>query len=159
MAQALLGNGEDDREELVRRIENLEQDLEDARAATKRAREQSVAATRALGNLRRQLDPLHKALRAIFGELDAANIESSESNDSQSSVSPRSAQVWESWKQRFGGGTAKVIDALLLHKEMNTTQLSIATGLHRTTIPALIFKLNKASLINKNGGKFSLKEL
>jgi DNA-binding IclR family transcriptional regulator len=40
-----------------------------------------------------------------------------------------------------------------------TEQLSIATGLHRTTIPKLIYELNKAGLIDKSGGRFSLKQL
>lgn len=74
-------------------------------------------------------------------------------------VDDRQSKVWESWKQRLGGSCAKVIDALLTHKDLNTQQLAIATGLHRTTIPNLIFRLNKAGLINKNGGRFSLKSL
>lgn len=71
----------------------------------------------------------------------------------------REESVWESWKQRLGGQTAKVIDALLLHGEMNTTQIAIAIGTRRNNIPNLVFKLNQAGLINKNGGRFSLKQL
>jgi hypothetical protein len=33
------------------------------------------------------------------------------------------------------------------------------TGVHRNSIPAMIYKLNKAGLLNKNGGRFSLKQL
>jgi len=143
-------------EDLERQNERLREDVSHLKAALEDARTASKTVMRAQANLRSQLEPLFKALRAVFGELDAAAIRTTSSG---SDADPRASTVWESWKQRLGGGTAKVIDALLLHKEMNTTQLSIATGLHRTTIPALIFKLNKASLINKNGGKFSLKEL
>lgn len=110
----------------------------------------------ALGALRKQLAPLYRALQAVFGELDAAGVDESAP---LSSASPRTSAVWESWKSRLPGGPAKIIDALLLHNEMNTQQLAIATGVHRNSIPAMIYKLNKAGLLNKNGGRFSLKAL
>ena len=47
----------------------------------------------------------------------------------------------------------------MLHGDMNTQQLAIAIGQHRNSIPRLIYTLNKAGLINKNGGRFSLKQL
>lgn len=113
---------------------------------------------RALATLRRQLSPLYRALQDVFGELDRIGVE-----DAPNGTAPRQndrvAAVWANWKSKVGDGSAKVIDALLLHGEMNTQQLSIATGYHRTTIPGLIFKLNKLGLINKNGGRFSLKQL
>lgn len=110
-------------------------------------------ATRALGQLRKQLSPLYRSLQMVFGELAAAGVDDAPTSTTSS---PHVSAVWESWKSRMGSA-AKIIDALLLHREMNTQQLAIATGYHRTTIPAMIFKLNKAGLLNKNGGRFSLK--
>lgn len=139
--------------ELREENKRLARALQDANLRADRAGEDS---TRALAALRKQLSPLYRALQAVFGELDAAGI-----GDTApvGNGDPRVSAVWDSWKSRMGGSYAKVIDALLTHGELNTQQLSVVVGLHRTTIPALIHKLNKNGLINKNGGKFSLKPL
>jgi hypothetical protein len=109
----------------------------------------------AIQTLRAQLEPLYRALQAVFGQ-----IELIAGNDTTTHVQDtKSVAVWDSWKSRLGGTTSKVIDALLTHGDLNTQQLSMVTGLHRTTIPSAIFKLNKAGLINKNSGRFSLKTL
>lgn len=112
---------------------------------------------RAIAQLRQILTPLRNGILQIFGEMDAIGGESISTDSSP--AAPAKAKAWEMWKSRLGEGCAKVIDALMVHGGMNTTQLSIATGYHRTSIPVMIFKLNKAGLINKNGGTFSLKEL
>lgn len=141
----------DDRDEEIRRLTS---ELAATRAETQRARQESA---RAVGALRKQLAPLYRALQAVFGEMDDVWIE-----DAPASVAAgpdaRTVAVWNSWKSRMGSA-AKIIDALLLHGEMNTQQLAIATGYHRTTIPAMVHKLNKAGLLNKSGGRFSLKQL
>lgn len=134
------------------KIRMLESSLAVARMETERAKRESSSA---VGSLRKQLSPLYRALQQIFGELDAVGVDET----AQEMPNSRMTQVWASWKQRLGEGPAKIIDALLLHGDMNTQQLAIATGYHRTSIPALIFKLNKAGLLNKNGGRFSLKQL
>jgi hypothetical protein len=112
--------------------------------------------------LRRQLTPLYRALQSVFSELDAAGVVEETigyASSTNNPAPPRTSAVWESWKSRMPGGPAKIIDALLVHGEMNTQQLAIATGVHRNSVPAMIFKLNKAGLLNKNGGRFSLKAL
>jgi hypothetical protein len=136
-------------------VRDLKNELKHALAETAQAKRES---SRALAALRRQLSPLYRALQEVFGELDAAGIEDAGSSGS-AAANPRTSAVWESWKSRMPGGPAKIIDALLLHSEMNTQQLAIATGVHRNSIPAMIYKLNKAGLLNKNGGRFSLKAL
>lgn len=144
-------------ERLRRQNRQLERDLADAERAAERARED---AHRALSRLRQQLGPLYRALQAVFGELEAAGVEDQAPTAGAASGSSvdRTSAVWASWKAKLGAA-GKLIDALLLHTEMNTQQLAIATGLHRTTIPKHIYTLNKAGLINKNGGRFSLKPL
>lgn len=126
-------------------------------AAQREARHGREEMVRALSALRRQLSPLYRALQAVFGELDAAGIEDMPT-PTQTVRHSRVSVVWESWKSKLGAA-GKLIDALLVHGELNTQQLAIATGLHRTTIPKHIYTLNKAGLLNKNGGRFSLKEL
>lgn len=142
-------------DDLTEEVRELRRELSQAKAETALAKRD---AGRALSALRKQLGPLYQALRMVFGELDAAGVDDGVSDAESQSADPRVAAVWASWKSRMGSA-AKIIDALLLHREMNTQQLAIATGLHRTTIPALIHKLNKAGLLNKNGGRFSLKQL
>jgi hypothetical protein len=107
--------------------------------------------------LRQTLDPL----RAIMGEIEVIDPQPVAGAAPAAGAAPdsRSAAVWESWKQKLGGSAAKVITALQHHGEANTQQLSILTGLHRTTIPKIIYEVNKAGLINKAGGRFSLKQL
>jgi transcription initiation factor IIE alpha subunit len=67
--------------------------------------------------------------------------------------------VWDSWKGKMSGSAAKAIDALLLHGEMTAEQLRIHLGCATRTCYNIIGELNKAKLINKNGGRISLKEL
>ena len=117
-------------------------------------RTKNAGIDRAVQNIRDALGPFYNGLKLLFGEIDALGV-----GEVVAPASSRTSAVWESWKQRLGDGPAKVIDALLVHREMNTGQLAIATGCHRTTIPTYIYKLNKAGLINKSGGRFSLKEL
>lgn len=143
----------DDSAELRRRIARLSAQLEDARAETREAQNKSKNAMRALQNLQRQLAPMYNALRAVFGEFEL--IGSSDDVPSQ-----RVSGVWDSWKSKLGGKQAEFIQAMLDHGHpMTSEQLRVATHTGRSTVPQIIYKLNTLGLINKNGGKFSLKEL
>lgn len=134
-------------------IRRLRRELSDARAESATVRREAAAS---VAGLRRQLTPLYQALQAVFGELDTfASGESA----TTAAADPRQAAIWQQWKSRLGGQCAKVIDALLLQPDMNTTQLAIAIGTRRQNVPPLIYKMNQAGLINKNGGRFSLKAL
>ncbi len=142
----------DSYDDLREEIRDLREQLRDAQREVAMAKRE---AARALGNLRKQLNPLYQALQMVFGELDSVD----ENEPLTAPVNPRTSAVWESWKSKLPGRTAQIIDALLLHGEMNSTQLAIAIGIHRNNVPQLIFKLNKAGLIDKNGNKYSLKKL
>lgn len=146
--------------ELREENRKLSRALADANVRAERAQED---AAQALTALRRQLTPLYRALQAVFGELDAAGGIGDDARmpteNQPTQPDSRTAAVWASWKERLGAGPAKCIDALLLHNDLNTQQLSIATGYHRNNIPGYIHKLHKAGLIDKNGNRFSLKKL
>lgn len=116
---------------------------------------------RSLVSVRKQLEPLYRALRLLFGDLDEAGVgvDWGASPASSTSNARPTSPVWEAWKARLGIGAAKCIDALLLHGELNTQQLAIATGYHRNTVPQYVSALNKAGLVDKRDGKFSLKAL
>lgn len=119
---------------------------------------------RIVSNLKQQLNPLHRALRAIFGEIDLAGIEDSPAEiPNASGATPpttKKSAIWETWKQRLPGMyPGKFIDALLEHGSLDATQLAIITGCHRSNVAKEIYKLNNANLLNKNGGRYSLKSL
>lgn len=139
--------------ELELELRQVRRDLADARIETNRVQED---ASRALSMLRRQLNPLYQALQAVFGELDAANVpETGSSSTSQDRVS----LVWDNWKQKLSPACGRVIDALLIHRELNGQQICVAAHMGKNTMYSVISSLSKAGLLNKNGGRFSLKQL
>lgn len=146
----------DDNELQDLRDENrqLRDDLAVARRETLTAKREVA---HALGALRKQLAPLYRALQAVFGELDAAGIDTNEAAPQQ--ADSRTAAIWNQWKQKMGGQAAQIIDVLQLHRDMNAQQLAIAIGIHKKNIPQLIYKLNRAGLIAKIGDRYSLKSL
>jgi chromosome segregation ATPase len=144
--------------ELEAELRQVRRELADAELEASRAREDS---SRALSMLRGQLSPLYRALQAVFGELDAAGVSdtSSRSDRDQPMQSERVSAVWEAWKKKLPPGCGKIIDALLIHSDLNGTQICVAAQIGKGSLHGLIYKLNKAGLINKNGGRFSLKQL
>ena len=145
--------------ELETENRQLREQLEDKEDELRRERRKTATMEQGISRLREALTPVYGGLQMIFGEIEATGVTGAGGTGTVNSPDSRVTAVWESWKQRLGEGPSKVIDALLLHREMNTQQLAIATGYHRTSIPAFIHKLNKAGLLNKNSGRFSLKEL
>lgn len=156
----LRGQVVDDRDTEIEQLRDdnrrLRRELTIANGEIARAKADSA---RALGALRKQLAPLYRALQAVFGELDAAGMD--EMPIESSGREPRVSQVWESWKSKLGGDTApaRVIDALLQHGELNVAQLKVAAKMANQTVYDSIHRLNKLGLINKNGGRYSLKQL
>jgi len=157
MPQPLLLEGQVEPEEvgkLRRTIKHLESDLADAQVALQNERRQSAKSKRALGVLRGQLEPLYQALQGIFGEL--TDVEVSIDTKGRSS---RVDAAWETWTRKLPGKQSEFIKAMLEHGEMSVEQLRVTTHSAKQTVYETIHKLNRLGLINKNGGKFSLKEL
>lgn len=152
---------DDETPALHRRIEFLEGELERMRQELRSARNETSSIKHGVAAVRRTLEPLHNALRVVFGEMDAAGIESSaeEAKGQHPTANSRVAAAWESWKQKLGGLQARFIEALLLHGEMTGTQLRIVVGCATGSVSPTISHLNKAGLIFKNGNKYRLKEL
>ena len=145
----------DDSGELRRKIAYLEAELTQSQAQLRGTKQELLVTSRGLAALRHQLEPLYNALRMVFGELDNAGVSGVET----AGPSPRVASLWESWKSKLGGKQAEFIQALLEHGEMTAVQLKVATHTGTSTVPQVIYKLNHLGLINKQGGKYSLKEL
>lgn len=161
MTDALVIRGEvvdpraDELDALQEEVKRLRRELAIANGEIAKAKGESA---RALGALRKQLSPLYRALQSVFGELDAAGVD-----DATFATNPttptRTTAIWANWKEKLPGYPARIIDALLLQSDLTTTQLAISCGCKRQRISDGIMKLNRAGLINKNGGKFSLKAL
>jgi hypothetical protein len=154
----LEGDVQDNPDLTFEMVQGLRDEILDLRNQLRVAQQATVLAKReaasALGALRKQLSPLYRALQAVFGELDAAGVEDQTTGPS---TSPRVSAVWEAWKQKLSPACGKIIDALLTHSELNSAQLKVACRLGTSTVSDSIYKLNKAGLINKNAGRFSLK--
>lgn len=149
---------EDGAEVAALKAENrdLRQQLLDARADATRSRRDLVQAVAAL---RKQLTPLYRSLQGVFGDMEAFG-DAEPMTSAGGPIDGRVAAVWASWKNKLGGTVAKGIDALLLHGELDTAQLAIAAGLDKRTVTnTVVYKLHGAGLINKNNGRFSLKQL
>lgn len=147
--------------------ENLKQSLQQANQENTALRSEiahlkaelhgsEVRCERAVRNLRRYLQPLYAALQAVFGEMDSA-FPDDESPSLR--VNTKAASVWESWKQKLGGKKSEVIQALLDHGEMNVAQLRVATHSGQQTVYDVTSALFRLGLLNKNGGRYSLKQL
>lgn len=154
--QPLLEGTVDTRDADIEKLEDdnrdLRRQLREANAAAAGAQRQS---TRAVGELRRQLTPLYEALRAVFGEMDSVAPGEAEGP----AVDGKKRGVWESWISKLGGKQAECIKALLEHGEMTVVQLRVATHSGQQTVYDATSKLNKLGLINKNNGRYSLREL
>jgi phosphoribosylanthranilate isomerase len=160
MTQPLLPGPPDDAVRLRREIAGLEQELQKARDEAAVAKQSAADAVHAIRALRQQLEPLYKSLKMVFGEI--SRVEAARVDGPQRTVDsrdPNKQAVWDAWKSRLGGNAAKLIDALLTHHSMTSTQLAIATGINPKNIAQVIYKVNKAQLLNKNGRDFSLKEI
>lgn len=146
-----------ERDEAEAKVAELEADLVRERAKSK-------TVERGVQKLRQQLSPLHQALGMVFGEIEAMGIEerSPESFGKSEVIDPRKVRAWDDWKQKMGASSAaaKIIDFLMIHGELTQTQMRIHLGTNRMqTVYDACSKLNKAQILNKNGDKFSLKEL
>lgn len=145
-----------------RRIRELTQALEAAdqrgdrlEVELKAERRKNASVEKGVVELRKILSPLYQALGMVFGQVEVMGV--TDSRDY--APAPKANAAWESWKQKVGGLAARAIDVLLLHGELNRTQLRLHLSCATRSITDVVYKLNQAGLINKNGGKISLKEL
>jgi len=139
-------------ESLQRELFNRNRQLAEAEESLRQERTRANSMEQGVAALRVQLRPLHQALLMVFGELDAMGTE-------EAAPQTKNSAAWEQWKQRLGGATARAIDALMVHGEMNQTQLRIILGCATRTVTNVVAALNQAKLIDKRDGKIRLKEL
>jgi len=150
-----------DPDDVAERYDGARQRLENELRSTKHDLEDMIAErdrlARTIKNLQTTLNPMHRALSALFGEIDLAVGEdvapASNGHAPSSATDPR----WQSYKDRFPGVPAKIIDALLTHGEMKVSHLIKFVGAAHGTVYNAGDKLQGAGAINRNGGVWSLK--
>jgi hypothetical protein len=147
MAVPQLAGEIDDRDTI---IAGLKAQLAEVREELRLERKKSDGIEPALKEIQRVTLPFFNILRAVHGELDALGI----SGGSQPSVQTSGSDPrWQSFKTRFPGTGAKIIDALLTHREMTITELSSFVSAHYNTVVTALGQLSKAGAIGKDGGK------
>jgi hypothetical protein len=142
---------------LRREIAGLEKELQEARDGETKAKAAAADSIHAIRALRKATEPFYNALRMIFGEIsrvDAGKIE-----ETHNSSPTRANTVYEKWIAQLGGNRAAIIRALLEHGEMTRQQLRVSSGVPDGSINQTTSELYKLGLINRGGGKYSLKEL
>jgi hypothetical protein len=143
-------------ESLQRELYQRNRQLAESEEALRQERQKNAGVEVGIGELRTMLSPLYQGLQRIFGEIDALGIEGPVNG---AGLDPRKAAVWEDWKRKMPGLPAKFIEALMLHGELTQTQLRLHAKCAAGSVAGVVSQLWKAGLINKNGGKISLKEL
>jgi hypothetical protein len=143
----------DNRDEIIHDLRERIRGLEDQLS---RQVESNQVLAEGVAELREFLAPLYRGLRKFYGETDGIAVSG---NATASPYTAAQLAAWENWKQKLGGLPAKAIEAFLLHGALTQTQLRVIIGCATGSVPNVVMVLNKAGLINKNGGKISLKEL
>ena len=141
---------------LQQELYNRNRQLAEAEEALRQERLKSASLEKGVAILREILNPLHQGLNLVFGQIDEMGVAS---GSSTTGMDPRKAAVWEDWKRKLPGIPARSIDALMLHGELTQTQLRLHAKCAVGSVAGVVSQLWKAGLINKNGGRISLKEL
>ena len=156
----LLGNGTQYVADQSERISQLEEEIEDLREQLRESKDKLAAVSRGQARLKQTLAPLYSALQMIFGELKG--VEASESPSSTTPGGPLDSSRYEPWRQKFRGQIANAIDILVKY-EAGLTRRQLAGFLKvepgSGTMSQIIFKLNKAELIEKDGSNIRLRRI
>jgi|GEM_PF-5059743 len=139
-----------------REKQQLEDDLRKTRRELEDVRLEKERMERSVKKLREVLTPLHHWLRALFGEIEfAVGAEEPPTPGNSSTANGRAVSDtdprWQSYKENFPGAPARIIDALLSHREMTLTQLSRLLKMDYTTAQKALSKLKAAGAVRKEG--------
>lgn len=144
-------------ESLQRALYERNRQLAEAEETLRQERQQRAALESGVQTLREILSPLYQGLQRVFGEIELAGVGSQ--SVAAAGMDPRKAAVWEDWKRKMPGIPSRFIEALMLHGELTQTQLRLHAKCAQGSVAGVVSQLWKAGLINKNGGRISLKEL
>jgi hypothetical protein len=145
-------NSEEVIESLRRENRRLDEALRVARLDLAQAKADNKSILAGVQELRRVLNPLHRGLMQIYGELDEMpGVDEAAS----SSRNPK----WEDWKRRMPGRPAEVIELLQVNGEMSVQNIMTALRAGKNSVYQIMSKLGQAGVTKCTGGRYSLKEI
>jgi hypothetical protein len=161
--------GDEDTQGLLREWRREKQQLEDEARAL-RTKLSDVEAERdklrnCVGILRRQLSPLHHALRAVFGEIELAvgqeefaTPASPTANSSPTSAAtPSDDARWQAYRNNFPGVPAAVIDVLLANPAgLNINQIAAFLRRSYDTAKQAVARLKASGAVVRDGSTIRL---
>lgn len=143
-------------------IDQLKADLRKMRQERDTARADGMAAQSAIAALRDVLQPLRRAVGAIYGEIEAAGIPDSQAPAQSPSLGQQAAAQpsgrWTALMAKLGGLKALFIQALLDFGPSTVTGIRAATGMSKQSVYNTAADLTKLGLITRNGSQYALKE-
>lgn len=140
---------------LKRELAEVRRELDEGRANASHKEGQALAAVKAL---RKVFQPMYRTLQMVFGEIDAVVADA---DGAFTDVPSAARSVWDSWIQKLGVSTApaRLIQALLQHQALNVPQIKVAIKVGDNTAYSAIKRLTGLGLLDKSGGRYSLKKL
>jgi hypothetical protein len=147
---------------LRERLRRVNEELAESQTELAAERRKNRLVEDAVVEIKRQLEPLHLALRALFGEIDSLPCSNGPSGGVENSAAsnPKSA-IWAKWVDKFGSDSlnGRMISVLFEHGPMSTEQLRVAMQCSGQSVINAYNRLLKHGVISKSGGKYSLREL
>lgn len=148
-----------DIDDLKRKNLALQRSIDDLELELQKQKNEAKRATQALTNLRDILQPLHRAMRMVFGEIETVDLPGARTTTAMPSTGSAGVpSKWDAIKARLGGRQSLFITILQEMGDANTSQLAAAAKCDPRTVNGTIFLLTKGGFISKNNGRFSLKE-
>lgn len=164
MSQLALDGQVDNRDEVIEKLRSenrrMSEELRLAKLALETVKSETGAVMEGVNELRNLLTPLYRGLRLTFGEMDALPTSTPTANGSHAVSNPKLA-IWQKWIDKFGAASlnARFIMALLEHGQMTATQIRVVMQCATNSVFNTATRLKGLGLIEKSGGKYSLREL
>lgn len=147
-------------ERLRRENRQLQKVIDDLEEQLGKQKKEIQRGQLAIQNLQAALSPVHRAMKAIFGEIEAVVPDFGVPGAQHPQHAPHGPQdaKWQPWIEKWKGTKkAVVIQTLLEHGPLTRTQLRSATESGWSTIDAVTAQLQNLSLITKENEKWTLK--
>ena len=146
----------DDSADLHRQFQSLKDEIRQLRHDCEDLIADKERLERTIKNLRSTLNPFHRALGALFGEIELAVGEDNPPTSGPSATASTDPR-WDHFKRQFPGVPAAMIDTLLIHGEVGMTNLAALMKRAYGTTKNAAYKLSSAGAVTINRGVVALK--
>lgn len=155
MAMPMLQGEVDNRDDIISALtEENDRLVQENRRLLAELSAAKAQASRSLSAIRHQLEPWHKAMKVLFGEIEAVGGETVTADDNSQRAK------WEPVKRQMPPRLAQAIDLLMLQGRMKRTQISSALKMdYSNCTKNVIGVLIRQGWVVEHGGELSLKQL